>query len=283
MPGTMKTLVLSPAAVLLLTAWGVCFAQQAPSTPKLPPSGTTAADALKASPRHGEWVDVPLAASDIKIHTWVVYPERPDKAPVVIVIHEIFGMSDWVRGVADQLAAEGYVALAPDMLSGIGPGGGGTESLADHVGENIRKLTLDDEVKRLDAVRDYAIALPAAKPQVASIGFCWGGGVSFAYATRQPKLDGAIVFYGAPPKSDAIANIACPVLGLYGGDDARITLTVDDTKKAMADAHKQYDPHVYDGAGHGFLRQQQLRNGANLRASRQAWAQTLAFLKKNLP
>lgn len=223
-----------------------------------------------------------MPLGDLKIHTWVVYPERKDKAPVVLVIHEIFGMSDWVRAVSDQLAAEGYIAVAPDMLSGMGPDGGGTESLGDHVGETIRKLSLDDEVKRLDAVREYAIALPAATDKTASIGFCWGGGVSFGYATRQPKLNAAVVFYGTPPKSDAIANITCPVLGLYGGDDARVTATVADTVKAMADLNKQYDPHIYDGAGHGFLRQQEGRNGANLKASQQAWGETIAFLKKNL-
>jgi carboxymethylenebutenolidase len=282
MDGMIKALALS-AAVLLLAAGCLCLADDTPSAPKLPPSGTTASDALKASPRHGEWADVPLPGTDIKIHAWVVYPERPDKAPVVLVIHEIFGMSDWVRGVADELAAEGYIAVAPDMLSGFGPDGGGTESLGDQVGANIRELTQDDEVRRLDAVRDYALALPAAKGESASIGFCWGGGVSFAYATRQPKLNGAIVYYGAPPKNDAIANIACPVLGLYGRDDGRISLTVGDTKKAMADANKSYDPHIYDGAGHGFLRQQDGRNGANLKASQQAWAETIAFLKKNLP
>src|SRR5579872_3995890 len=237
MRGMMRKLVTS-ALVLIVMAAGFCLADDASSPPKIPPSATTSSDALKSSPRHGEWVDVPLTGSDVKIHTWVVYPERSDKAPVVLVIHEIFGMSDWVRSVADQLAAEGYIAVAPDMLSGLGPDGGGTESLGDKVGENIRKLTQDDQVKRLDAVRDYALALPSAKNESASVGFCWGGGVSFAYATRQPKLNGAIVYYGTPPKKDAIANIACPILGLYGGDDGRISLTVDDTKKVMADAGK---------------------------------------------
>jgi carboxymethylenebutenolidase len=276
-----KALLLS--VVLFLAVGRLCFADEVQASPQLPPSGTTASDALKASPRHGEWVDVPLAGPDIKVHTWVVYPERADKAPVVLVIHEIFGMSDWVRGVADQLAAEGFIAVAPDMLSGLGPNGGGTDTLGDQVGQNIRKLTQDEEVKRLDAAMNYALALPSAKPELACIGFCWGGGVSFAYATRQPKLSGAVVFYGSPPAKDAIANVACPVLGLYGGDDGRISLTVSDTVKAMADAKKSYEAHIFDGAGHGFLRQQEGRNGANLKASQQGWAATIAFLKKNLP
>ena len=266
--------------ILLFAAFLAAVTTQPSVT--IPPSAVTAADAIKNSPRHGEWDDIELPGSDVKLHTWVVYPERSDKAPVVIVIHEIFGMSDWVRAVADQLAAEGFIAVAPDMLSGMGPHGGGTESLGDQVGQTIRKLTPDEENKRLDAARDYALALPAAANKSACIGFCWGGGVSFAYATHQPNLNAAIVFYGTPPKKDAMANIACPVLGLYGKDDARISLTVPDTIKAMADLNKNYSPHIYDGAGHGFLRQQDGRNGANLKASQQAWAEVLTFLKTNL-
>src|ERR1700761_6315384 len=138
----------------------------------LPPSGDDglAAKALAASPRHGEWVDVPIPGGDLKLHTWVVYPERHDKAPVVIVIHEIFGMTDWVRGVTDQLAAEGYIAIAPDLLSGFGPDGGGTESLGANVGATFRKLTPTEQAKRLDAVRGYAVALPSATGKVGTIG-----------------------------------------------------------------------------------------------------------------
>src|ERR1700722_17812822 len=267
------------SAILLLTA---CLALAAPQTqPAIPAPAETASQALKDSPRHGEWDDVPLPDSDLKIHTWVVYPERADKAPIVLVVHEIFGMSDWVRSVTDQLAAEGYIAVAPDMLSGFGPGGGGTESLGDNVGQTIRKLTADEENKRLDAVRDYALALPAASDKSAVVGFCWGGGVSFGYATHQPKLAAAVVFYGTPPKKEAMAAISCPVLGLYGKDDGRITLTVPGTAETMAGLKKTYEPHIYVGAGHGFLRQQSARNGANLAAAQQGWAATVAFLAKS--
>jgi carboxymethylenebutenolidase len=244
----------------------------------LAPSSDMAQQALKDSPRHGEWADIPVG--DVKVHTWVVYPERKDKAPVVIVIHEIFGMSDWVRAATDQLAAEGYIAVAPDLLSGMGPGGGGTESLGQNVISTIGKLSADDRAKRLDAVRDYAIALPSANGKSACIGFCWGGGASFDYATRQSQLSGAIVYYGVPPSKEAMAKIACPVIGFYGGDDARISMTVPGTKQAMEELHKQYTPNIYDGAGHGFLRQQSGRNGANQKAAEAAWPATVAFLKK---
>jgi carboxymethylenebutenolidase len=259
------------------------FVYAAPQTqPAIPASAETAAQALKDSPRHGEWDDVPLPGSDVKIHSWVVYPERADKAPVVIVVHEIFGMSDWVRAVTDQLAAEGYLAIAPDMLSGFGPNGGGTDSLGDQVGQNIRKLTTAEDNKRLDAVRDFALALPSASDKCAVIGFCWGGGVSFAYAAHQPSLSAAVVFYGTPPNKAAMSGVACPVLGLYGKDDGRISLTVPATIQAMSELKKDYQPHIYTGAGHGFLRQQSARNGANLAASQQGWAETIAFLQKNL-
>ena len=250
----------------------------------LPPSGDdgVAARALAASPRHGEWVDVPIPDGTVKLHTWVVYPERPDKAPVVIVIHEIFGMTDWVRGTTDQLAAEGFIAIAPDLLSGFGPDGGGTDSLGPNVGQTMRKLTPAEQAKRLDAVRDYALALPAATNRYGTIGFCWGGGASFAYAAHDPHLSAAVVCYGTPPPKAALANIACPVLGLYGGDDARVTATVAATTRSMAELRKSYAPHVYAGAGHGFMRQQSGRNGTNLSAAQQGWAEAIGFLKANL-
>ncbi len=176
---------------------------------------------MAASPRHGEWADIAIPGSDVKLHTWVVYPERADKAPVVIIIHEIFGMTDWVRGVTDQLAAEGYIAVAPDLLSGFGPNGGGTESLGKNVSAAFKNLTIDEQAKRLDAVRDYALAFPSANDKVACIGFCWGGGASFAYATHQPTLKAAVVFYCTPPSKDAMAKNCLSRPGNYGGDDAR--------------------------------------------------------------
>ncbi|MFO0828212.1 MAG: dienelactone hydrolase family protein [Phycisphaerales bacterium] len=262
----------------------------APATPPPPPDAERATKALVDSPRHGEWVEIALPAGDakdakpVKLKTWVSYPERSTKAPVVIVIHEIFGMTDWVRGVADQLAAEGFIAVAPDLLSGKGPNGGGTESFTgDAVRTAIAGLDAAEVTARLNAARDYAIALPSATQRSACIGFCWGGSTSFAYATRQPKLDGAVVYYGtAPTSKDELAKIACPVLGAYGGDDARVTSTVEATTAAMRVAGKTYTSKVYEKAGHGFLRQQTGRDGANQRAADQAWAETIAFLKQRL-
>jgi len=250
---------------------------------RLPPSEETAKERLDASPRHGEWVSVDAGGTPIR--TWVVHPERSDKAPVVVVIHEIFGLTDWIRGVADQLAAEGFIAVAPDLLSGKGRGGGGTETFAsrDDAVKAVSALSRDEVRARLDAVRKYAVALPSTNGRSAGIGFCWGGATSFAWAMKQPDLDAAVVYYGpAPLEPGAIVKIQAPVLGFYGGDDERVNATIQPTRRAMTDVGNRYDTHVFDGAGHGFLRAQGGQDGANLRAAQQAWPLTIAFLQKHL-
>ena len=254
-----------------------------PRNEKLPAGELGAKPALEASPRHGEWVDVPLKDGG-PLHAWISYPERHDKAPVVMIIHEIFGLSDWIRGVADQLAREGFIAVAPDLVTGYGVNGGGTESLAtrDDVVKAVRNITPEIATARLDAAFDWATRLPAANGKAATIGFCWGGAKSFAYACTQPDLKAAVVYYGVAPDSAQLLNLKAPVLGLYGGDDARVDATIEPAKQILAKLHRKYDPHVFEGAGHGFLRAQTQRDGANLRATEQAWPLTVDFLRKNL-
>ena len=251
----------------------------------LPPTEETAPDALNTSPRHGEWVDVALPGNDVPISTWVVYPERSDSAPVVLVIHEIYGLTDWIRGVADQLAAEGFIAVAPDLLSGMGPDGGGTASLGerDNVIATIRTLEPDERTRRLNAVRTYALAMPASNGRLGSVGFCWGGGASFAYAIDQPELNAAVVYYGTSPAEDAdYGRVNAPVLGLYGGNDERVNSTIPRAEEAMAAGGKTYEPIILDGAGHGFLRAQLGQDGANMRATEQAWPRTVEFFREHL-
>lgn len=250
----------------------------------IPADGPLAPEALKASPRHGEFVDIALPGSEARIKSYIVYPERAGKAPVVIVIHEIFGLTDWVRAVADQLAADGFIAVAPDLLSGKGPGGGGTESFeGDKVREAIRALAPDEVAARLNAVRDHALALPAAAQKTGVVGYCWGGSAVWNYAIRQPALNAAVVYYGSGPKEAGdYAKITAPVLGLYGSDDERVNATIAGSEAAMAAAGKSFEKHMYDGAGHGFLRQQTGRDGANAKAAGAAWKETIAFLKKHL-
>jgi carboxymethylenebutenolidase len=254
-----------------------------PRDQSLPPSEQDAKVQLDKSLRHGEFVDVPMPSGG-PVKTWIVYPERKDKAGVVLIIHEIFGLSDWIRGVADQLARDGFISVAPDLISGHGPGGGGTDSAGsrDEVVKLIRGVPPEEVALRLNAVRNWAVKLPASNGKSATIGFCWGGGQSFAYAAAEPALDAAVVYYGTSPDAPALAKIHAPVLGLYGGDDARVDATIPPAEAEMKKLGKTYEPHIYEGAGHGFLRAQTERNGANLKATREAWPRTIAFLREKL-
>ena len=270
-------------AVLLLTLPTTPAPAPAPRDPSLPPSAEQAKAALDASPRHGEYVDVPVAGGPA-LKTWISYPERKDKAGIVIVIQEVFGLTDWLRSVADQLAKEGFIAVAPDMVSGLGPNGGGTDSVAsrDDVVALVRKLSPADADARLNAVRDWALKIPSGNGRIATVGFCWGGGHSFAYAGIQPSLAAAVVFYGVSPEAALIERIQAPVLGHYGGDDERVDATIPPAQEQMKKLGKSYEVHIYDGAGHGFLRDQAGRDGANMKATREAWPRTVAFLKDKL-
>ena len=131
--------------------------------------------------------------------------------------------------MADQLAREGFIAIAPDLITGKGPNGGGTESVSsrDDVVALVRKLTPEEVDARMNAVRAYGMKLPAAGGKTATIGFCWGGATSFRYASVQPDLSAAVVYYGSAPDAPALANVKAPVLGLYGGDDARVNATIE--------------------------------------------------------
>ena len=248
----------------------------------LPAGEEQAKAALDKSPRHGEWADVPVPGGGT-IRSWVVYPERKDKAPVVIVIQEIFGLTDWIRAVADQLARDGFIAIAPDLLTGKGPQGGNTDAFAsrDDVVAAVRGLTPDEVTSRLNAVRAYAVKLPAASGRSATVGFCWGGSTSFRYASVQPALDAAVVYYGGSPDASALASIGAPVLGLYGADDARVNATIEPAAAEMKKLGKTYETEIYPGAGHGFLRAQSGRDGANMKATEQAWPRMLAFLRQH--
>lgn len=258
-------------------------AAAAPRDPNLPPSSAQAEAVVKASPRHGEFVEI-KAASGTPIRTWVVYPERKDKAGVVILIFDIHGLGYWIRGVADQLAKEGFIAVVPDLISGKGPNGGGTEAAAndDEVVKLVRGLAPDEVTARLNAVHDYATKIPAANGKTATVGFCWGGGTSFAFAAAQPALDAAVVFYGVSPEAADLAKIKAPVLGLYGSDDARVNVTVGPAEAEMKKLGKTYEVHTYEGAGHAFLGNQEGRDGANFRATQQSWPRVLAFLREHL-
>jgi len=258
-------------------AWGVALLLLAAG----PAAGQDwAKDKLKKSSRHGEWVKV--KHGDREVQTWLVYPEVKDKATAVVVIHEIFGLSDWVRLLADELAEAGYIAIAPDLLSGMGPKGGGTEGLGSAVGKAIQKLPPDQITADLNAVADYVQKLPACNGKVAACGFCWGGGQVFRFATNRKDLKAAFVFYGAFPHTEKdLARIQCPVYGFYGENDARINATLAQTQDQMKQAGKTFEPVIYEGAGHGFLKagEQPDAMAANRKALTAAWQRWKGLLK----
>jgi len=236
---------------------------------------------LEKSPRHQEWVEI--KHDNRVVHAFIVYPEVRKKAPAVLVIHEIFGLTDWVRTVADQLAANGYIAIAPDLLSGFGPDGKGSEGFASTQDsmKAVSGLDVDTITADLNAVADYVKKLPSANGKLAVAGFCWGGGQSFRFATNRADLSAAFVFYGAPPKD--VTSITAPVYGFYAGDDARIGATLPDTTAVMKKAGKKYDPVTYDGAKHGFMRAGVDPSNtveANKKAHDEAWERWLGLLKK---
>lgn len=274
LPRSLRPLTAAAAAVLI----GVPALLQAQA---LPPDGDGAVAALNASPRHGEWIRYDAGDGDM-VEAWVTYPERADAAPVVVVIHEIFGMSDWIRSVADQLAAEGFIAIAPDMLSGKGPDGGGTASFdRQQVGRAIRDLDRGEINRRLRAAGAYALALPAAGETVGVVGFCWGGSSTWQVTTDWPGLDAAVVYYGTSPE-EGYGSIEAPVLGLFGGNDNRVNATIPRAEQALGGMGKTFEPHIFEGAGHGFLRQQNGQEGANMAATREAWPLTVSWFRRYL-
>jgi carboxymethylenebutenolidase len=242
-----------------------------------------AATRLEKSPRHLEWVKVKHGSREVAC--FIAYPEVKDKAPAVVVIHEIFGLTDWARSVTDQLAEHGYIAIAPDLLSGLAPGGGGTAEFGgrDAVTKAVMSLPADQVTADLDAVASYAARLPACNGQVSVGGFCWGGSQAFRYATNNANLKAAFVFYGTgPEQASAIAQISCPVYGFYAGNDARVGATVPGTVALMKEAGKTFEPVTYDGAGHGYMRAGEESNAspANRNAMVEGWKRWLDLLAK---
>ena len=236
---------------------------------------------LEKSPRHREWVNVKHDTRSVE--TFVVYPESKAKTPVVLVIHEIFGMTDWVQDLADQIAEAGYIAVAPDLLSGMGPNGGRSFDFPQgKATEAVSHLNPDQVTADLNAVAGYGQKLPASNGKLFVVGFCWGGGQSFRFATNRGDLAAAFVFYGPPPEKETITRIAAPVYGFYAGEDARIDATLPETIQNMKAAGKTFEPVTYEGAGHGFMRAGEApdTNEANRRARTEAWVRWKSLLAK---
>lgn len=230
---------------------------------------------LNDSPRHGEFVE--FKSGDRTLRAFVVYPEKKDKTPVVLVIHEIFGLTDWVRGVCDQLAEQGVIAIAPDMLSGQ------TFPDVDGARKAISALPKEQVIADLNATAEYAAKIPASNGTLAVTGFCWGGGWAFGYATQNPKLKAAYPFYGPVQIEPAdIAKIGCPVYGFYAENDERVNATIPKAEEMMKTAGKKFEPVFYKGAGHGFMRDGENPEGKpeNKQAREEAWARWKTLLKQ---
>jgi carboxymethylenebutenolidase len=248
----------------------------------LPADAEEAMDRLNASPRHGEWVTIDTGAQD-SVRAYVVYPERDDPAPVVLVVHEIFGLSHWVRAVADQMAAEGFIAIAPDLLTMRNiPAGEDGAPAADVARSEIQTLNRDDIHRQLRAVAQYGMDLPAAADSYGIVGFCWGGTASFEHAIYSDDLGASVVYYGTTPDTTRLGEIEAPVLGLYGGDDERVNATIPGAESTMARMEKEYQREIYAGAGHGFLRAQDGQDGANMAAAEAAWPRTVEWFRTHL-
>ena len=240
-----------------------------------------AKEKLAKSPRHFEWVTVEHDGRSVDV--FVVYPESKDKRPVVLIIHEIFGMTDWVQDLADQVAEAGYIAAAPDLLSGMGPNGGRSSSFEPgKANEAVSKLSPDQVTADLNAAADYGKKLPASNGKLFVGGFCWGGGQTFRFATNRADLTAAFVFYGPPPDKDAMERIKAPVYGFFAGNDARIGAMIPDAIANMKAAGKTFEPVTYDGAGHGFMRSGEAPDAkdADKKARSEAWERWKSLMAK---
>jgi carboxymethylenebutenolidase len=272
---------------------GMAMAQTAPPAPKgggrggypqnklpnLPAGVFTARSTILHSQLQKEFVDIPMGS--VKLHTWVEYPEGNGKAPIVMVMQHGPGMDDWQRALGDQLALEGFIAIAVDLHSGLGPNGGNYDSFegTDEVMRATARLTQDEMQRRYKAGLEWGRKLPRWNGKVASIGFCMGGGNSFRFAVEVPELNAAVVYYGGTPGEDLLARIKAPVLAFYGEDDARVTAAAEPTKALMQKLGKAFEYHVYPHATHGFLEFQDL--AGNPLATSDSWSKTIAFLKEH--
>ena len=260
--------------------------------PELPANFLIAAKVVAQSPRKGEWVDIPMA-SGTKLHTWISYPQTTGKAPVVLVFQPGPGMdmgepvtrgggANWLRGIADQLASEGFIAVLPDLTSGLGPNGGNHDSFQfpDESGSSINRIPHPEVLNRIRIARDYALKLPMANGKVGATGFCMGGGLAWESAAEIEGLNAAVVFYGGPPAEPVMARIKAPVIAFFGRNDLGLAPRIAPATADMKRLGKDFEVHVYEEATHVFLYRQDL--GRNMQATQDAWPKAMAFFKRHL-
>jgi len=274
--------ILSVLSGLLFLATLLIVSAGAARQVSLPASGAQANQRLATSPRQAEWVTIRVGADSVR--GWVVYPERRENAPVVVAVHDNRGMSNWIRGIADQLAADGFIAIAPDMLSMLPvprmPDG---ESDPAGVSAMIGQVDQATRDRFIQAFGEWGTRLPGASEKYGIVGFCWGGSTVFAHAVAAPASLGAVVvYYGGSPAPERLSSVQAPILGLYGEDDARINVSVPPAAAALQAAGRTFEAHTFAGAGHGFTRAQEERAGANRAAVEQAWPLTVQWFRTHL-
>jgi carboxymethylenebutenolidase len=284
-----NVLLVTGAAILTIAGGGAVGAHVAAGAgvapwqePALPASGSDANQRLAASPRKAEWAVIRAGADSVR--ACVVYPARRQNAPVVVAVHDNQGMSNWIRAVADQLAASGFIAIAPDLLTMLDvPRHPDGESVREGVSAAIGRVDPATRNRFIQAVGEWGTRLEGASSQYGIVGFCWGGSTVFAHAVAAPASLGAVVvYYGGSPAPERLASVRAPILGLYAGDDARVNTTVPPADSTLEALGRTFETHFFEGAGHGFTRSQDGRDGANLEAVKRAWPLTVAWFRTHL-
>jgi carboxymethylenebutenolidase len=271
------------AAAALPTASTPGITSLTTKDPRLPAGFYTARSTLRDTKLKSEWVDIPMEGTDVRLHTFVVYPAGTARTGVVIVMQHGVGLDDWQRALAVQVAEDGFIAVAPDLWSGTGPNGGNWDAspfIDDAMRAAAGKITPAETMRRYSIARAWSVKLPRANGKSGSIGFCAGGGNSFRFASAVPEHNASVVFYGTPPSEEEMARINAPVLAFYGENDARVTATVEPARAAMTRLGKQYEPYVYPKVTHSFVLFQDMGN--NAAAVADAWPRTIAFFQRYL-
>lgn len=275
-----RILYLMVGTLLMLVGAVILPAQQ--QEPALPASGAEANARLAASPRRAEWVQIRVGTDSVR--AWVVYPARRQNAPVVVAIHDNQGMSNWIRAVADQLAADGFIAIAPDLLTMQNvPRNPDGESVREGVSAAIGRVDQATRDRFIQAFGEWGTKLEGASSKYGVVGFCWGGSTVFSHAAAAPASLGAVVvYYGGAPAAERMSSVRAPILGLFAADDARVNNTVGPAEAVLKANNRTFEAHYFEGAGHGFTRSQEAREGANLAATKRAWPMTVAFFRRHL-
>jgi carboxymethylenebutenolidase len=260
--------------------------------PDLPANFLMAAKTVAQSPRKASWIDIPMSTGT-KLHTWIAYPQNVTRASVVLVFQPGPGMdmgeppikgggANWLRAIADQLASEGFIAVLPDLTSGLGPNGGNFDSFEfpDDSARAINRISHAEVLDRIRVARDYAMKLPMANGKLGATGFCMGGGLAWEAAAEIEGVNASVVFYGTPPTEPVMARIKAPVAAFFGANDLGLAPRVAPATADMKRLGKSFTVEVYPDATHVFLYRQDL--GKNMAATADAWPKAMAFFKQYL-